>query len=61
MPSIVISGVKTVETHWIPMADGRRLAARLFLPVDAEANPVPLILEYIPYRRRDGTHSGDDE
>jgi hypothetical protein len=61
MPSIASSGVKTIETHWIPMADGRRLAARLFLPEDAETNPVPVILEYIPYRRRDGTRTGDDE
>lgn len=61
MPSIVVSNVRTVETHWIPMADGRRLAARLFLPDDAERRPVPLILEYIPYRRRDGTRTGDEE
>lgn len=61
MPSVAISGVRTVETHWIPMADGRKLAARLFLPDDAESNPVPLILEYIPYRRRDGTRIGDEE
>ncbi len=54
-------GVTTVETAWIPLADGRRLAARLFLPKDAAANPVPAILEYIPYRRRDGTRLGDDE
>lgn len=58
---VKVSGVRTVETHWIPLADGRRLAARLFLPADAEANPVPAILEYIPYRRRDGTRSGDDQ
>ncbi len=61
MATIPIPGVETVETHWIPMADGRRLAARLFLPVDARQNPVPLILEYIPYRRRDGTRIGDDQ
>lgn len=54
------STVRTVETHWIPLRDGRRLAARLFLPLDAETRPVPLILEYIPYRRRDGTRIGDD-
>jgi uncharacterized protein len=53
--------VKTVELAWIPMKDGRRLAARLFLPVDAEKKPVPAILEYIPYRRRDGTRPRDDE
>ena len=43
------------------MSDGRRLAARLWLPVDAERDPVPAILEYIPYRRRDGTRPRDEE
>lgn len=58
---VKVSGVTVVETHWIPLQDGRRLAARLFLPADAEKNPVPAILEYIPYRRRDGTRSGDEQ
>jgi putative CocE/NonD family hydrolase len=31
------------------------LAATIRLPEDAEAFPVPAILEYLPYRRRDGT------
>ncbi len=35
------------------MPDGTRLAARTFLPEDAEGDPVPGILEYIPYRKRD--------
>ncbi|HXQ40373.1 MAG TPA: CocE/NonD family hydrolase [Candidatus Udaeobacter sp.] len=48
------------ETIWIPLADGTRLAGRLWIPEDAEAHPVPAILEYIPYRRRDGTRDGDD-
>jgi uncharacterized protein len=47
--------VREIETCWIPLADGTRLAARIWLPVDAEARPVPAILEYLPYRRRDGT------
>ncbi len=49
-----------VETAWIPLADGRRLAARLFLPRTADTTPAPVILEYIPYRRRDGTRIGDE-
>jgi putative CocE/NonD family hydrolase len=57
----VSEAVRTVELAWIPMPDGRRLAARLWLPADAEARPVPAILEYIPYRRRDGTRGRDDE
>ena len=28
---------------------------RIWLPEDAESDPVPAILEYLPYRRRDGT------
>ena len=40
--------IRTVEHVWIPMSDGTRLAARIWLPVDAEQNPVPAILEYIP-------------
>jgi hypothetical protein len=49
------------EIAWIPMKDGRRLAACLVIPKDAEINPVPVILEYIPYRRRDGTRVRDEE
>ncbi|MFM9844517.1 MAG: CocE/NonD family hydrolase [Dongiaceae bacterium] len=52
--------VREVELEWIPMPDGTRLAARLFLPEDAQARPVPAILEYIPYRRRDSTRDGDN-
>lgn len=52
--------VEEIETAWIPMADGRRLAARLFVPVGAPQRPVPVVLEYIPYRRRDGTRLGDE-
>jgi putative CocE/NonD family hydrolase len=45
--------VREIENLFIPLADGGRLAARLWLPQDAEASPVPAILEYIPYRKRD--------
>ncbi|MFJ7934616.1 CocE/NonD family hydrolase [Sporosarcina sp. NPDC096371] len=47
--------VREIEHVWIPMADGTRLAARIWLPEDAEQNPVPAILEYIPYRKNDFT------
>ena len=51
----------TVTEHlWIPLADGTRLAARLWLPDSARATPVPAILEYIPYRKRDGTRGRDE-
>ncbi|MDX7952916.1 CocE/NonD family hydrolase [Lichenihabitans sp. Uapishka_5] len=52
--------VETIENLWIPLADGTRLAARLWRPDDAEAHPVPAILEYIPYRKRDGTRGRDE-
>jgi len=47
--------VREIDNLWIPMPDGTRLAARVWLPVDAEQYPVPAIAEYIPYRKRDGT------
>jgi hypothetical protein len=50
--------VEVEETVWIELADGCRLAARLWLPEEAE-RPAPAILEYLPYRRRD-RHRGDD-
>jgi putative CocE/NonD family hydrolase len=52
--------VRVEENIWIEMSDGCRLAARLWLPDDAEQNPVPAILEYIPYRKRDGTRTRDE-
>ena len=51
--------VREIENAWIPMPDGTRLAARIWLPVDAESDPVPAILEYLPYRKRDGTVERD--
>ncbi len=44
----------------IVMPDGCRLSARVWMPVDAGANPVPAVLEYIPYRKRDGTLPRDE-
>lgn len=43
----------------IPMPDGCRLAARIWLPENAEREPVPAIFEYIPYRKRDMTRLRD--
>jgi uncharacterized protein len=47
--------VREIEHLEIPLSDGCRLAARLWLPEDAETRPVPAILEYIPYRKNDMT------
>ena len=52
--------IEVIETVWIPMPDGVRLAARLWLPFEARQTPVPAILEYIPYRRRDRTRMRDE-
>ena len=52
--------VREIENLFIPLADGCRLAARIWLPEDAETNPVPAILEYLPYRKRDGTAPRDE-
>jgi putative CocE/NonD family hydrolase len=46
--------VRVIRHEWIPMPDGCRLAARIWLPEDAERAPVPAILEYVPYRKNDG-------
>src|SRR5499433_389734 len=51
--------VREIENLFIPLSDGTRLAARIWLPEDAERNPVPAILEYLPYRKRDGTAERD--
>ncbi|MDX1432292.1 MAG: CocE/NonD family hydrolase, partial [Gammaproteobacteria bacterium] len=45
--------IREVENVFIPLSDGTRLAARMWLPDDAEQDPVPAVLEYIPYRKRD--------
>ncbi|KQY42571.1 CocE/NonD family hydrolase [Rhizobium sp. Root483D2] len=47
--------VRCLDPVFIPMKDGVRLAATIWLPEDAETAPVAAILELIPYRRRDGT------
>ena len=43
----------------IPLPDGCVLSARVWLPRDAGRDPVPAILEYLPYRKRDGTVARD--
>ena len=51
--------VKEIENTFIPLLDGIQLAARIWLPEDAEQDPVPAILEFLPYRKRDGTSERD--
>lgn len=51
----------TVTEHqWIAMPDSVRLSARIWLPESAQSGPVPAVLEYIPYRKRDFYRAYDD-
>ena len=51
---------KVIENEWIPLHDGTRLAVRLWIPEGAEQRPVPVVWEYLPYRKRDGVRTRDD-
>ncbi|QUX30971.1 CocE/NonD family hydrolase [Nocardiopsis akebiae] len=51
--------VREDEYVLIPISDGVRLAARIWRPVGSEEAPVPAVLEFIPYRRRDLTAQRD--
>ncbi|HTU28098.1 MAG TPA: CocE/NonD family hydrolase [Solirubrobacteraceae bacterium] len=48
-----------VREDWIELSDGCRLYARTVLPRDAATDPVPAVLEYLPYRLSDGTAHRD--
>ncbi|MFO8029786.1 MAG: CocE/NonD family hydrolase [Cyclonatronaceae bacterium] len=52
--------VQEIENEWITMPDGVKLAARIWLPESANVKPVPAILEYIPYRKRDFKRLDDE-
>ncbi len=52
--------VRVQDNAWIPLKDGVKLAARIWLPEDAESDPVPAILEFLPYRKREGTTERDE-
>jgi len=43
----------------ITLSDGCRLSARVWRPENSDTAPVPVILEYLPYRKRDGTTARD--
>ncbi|WP_207816001.1 CocE/NonD family hydrolase [Pseudomonas sp. BNK-6] len=47
--------IREIEHCLIPLRDGTQLAARIWLPADAGTRRYPAILEYLPYRKRDGT------
>jgi putative CocE/NonD family hydrolase len=51
-----------VRDEWIPMPDGVRLHTRIWTPVTASpGSPVPVLLEYLPYRLDDWTAPRDSE
>jgi len=43
----------------IPVRDGCTLSARIWLPTESASEPMPAILEMLPYRKRDGTAARD--
>jgi putative CocE/NonD family hydrolase len=51
--------VSEVDDLWIPLPDGGRLSAHLWLPPGADAAPVPAIVEVSPYRHEDHTRRRD--
>lgn len=51
--------IRVLDNVRVPLSDGIELSARIWLPVDAEANPVPAVIEYIPFRYRDFTAPRD--
>ncbi|MBS0573370.1 MAG: CocE/NonD family hydrolase [Proteobacteria bacterium] len=51
--------VSVTENLFVTLPDGTRLAARLWRPEGA--GRVPAILEYLPYRKHDGTRSRDND
>ena len=51
--------IKVDDDLGIILSDGCRLSARTWMPENAHEFPVPAILEYLPYRKRDGTVARD--
>lgn len=49
---------EVVENQWITLKDGCRLSSRVWYPETDK--PLPAILEYIPYRKRDGMRGRDE-
>ena len=54
------NAVEVIDNDWIVLKDGTRLSARLWLPAGARQTPIPVVWEYIPYRKRDFTRPYDD-
>lgn len=52
--------VQECHHEWLTLPDGTRLAYRAWMPEDVLTNPVPAILEFLPYRKNDGTVIRDE-
>ncbi|MFI4889026.1 MAG: CocE/NonD family hydrolase [Steroidobacterales bacterium] len=50
-----------IENTWIPLRDGTKLGVRLWIPDSTDHSPVPVVWEYIPYRKRDMERPRDSE
>ena len=51
--------VEEIEHLTIEMPDGIKLSAKVWKPISKKSERFPVVLEYIPYRKRDGTHVRD--
>lgn len=49
-----------LENTLISLPDGRQLAARIWMPERQSEETLPAVLEYLPYRKRDGTAPRDE-
>ncbi len=58
IPAAARAGMRTEEV-WIPMKDGVRLACTLYRPDTPKPGRLPVIFEYLPYRKDDGTLASD--
>lgn len=59
-----LQSIEEIEHLWIPLPDGCRLAARLWRPrsdgPSSAARTLPVVLEYLPYRKRDFMRARDE-
>lgn len=60
LKTLSASETQVIEHFMISLNDGTQLAARMWLPKNSLEDPVPAILNYLPYRKRDGTRARDD-
>ncbi|PYX86549.1 MAG: peptidase S15 [Acidobacteria bacterium] len=58
-PSPPVYGIRMVQA-WIPMKDGIRLSATLYMPDSTKpGEKFPALLDYLPYRKDDAMAAGD--